>query len=97
MKHILGWPSREDLTTQALALFRGISCCSRLCSQWGLGSDALKDTLRKDDLDFSDGMWKSARKGMAVIAACNVVFELTGKEKSEGAASLFEKRRDILP
>ena len=97
MKHILGWPSREDLTIHALALFRGISGCSRLCSQWGLGSDALKDIFLKDDLDFADGMWKSARKGMAVIAACNVVFELTGKEKSEGAASLLEKRRDILP
>ena len=97
MKHILGWPSREDLTIHALALFRGISGCSRLCSQWGLGSDALKDIFLKDDLDFADGMWKSARKGMAVIAACNVVFELTGNEKSEGAASLLEKRRDILP
>ena len=97
MKHILGWPSREDLTIHALALFRGISGCSRLYSQWGLGSDALKDIFLKDDLDFSNGMWNSARKGMAVIAACNVVFELTGNEKSEGAASLLEKRRDILP
>ena len=79
-KHLLGWPSRAELNKYALLLFHSIA----------------DHPETKESVDFADGIWTSARKALAVIAACNVLIELNGDDQGEKAASLLEKRKDVL-
>ena len=95
-KHLLGWPSRAELNQYALLLFHSIADGSRLFTQWAVGDNIADHPETKESVDFADGIWTSARKALAVIAACNVLIELNGDDQGEKADSLLEKRKDVL-
>ena len=96
-KQLLQWPSRDALNEKTLALFNSISDVSRVHTTWALQPALLDDPELQDTMGPSAAVFDAAKSAITLIAALNVLFELSGKEKMTQAAALLEKKKDALP
>ena len=83
------------LHEQVSKLWRVLCDTKRLGNEWGISVQ--EDADFKDDYTAGDEMYKLGKKAVAVVAGCNVIIELTGKEQRDGAAALIADANNPLP
>jgi hypothetical protein len=96
-KHLLAWPSRAVLSEKTILLFNSLADLSRLHTQWALTPGLQEDLATKEAVDTSESLFATAKTAITVIAAVNVVLELTGTEQAEQARTLVDSKGKSLP
>ena len=96
-KHILGWPSRDVLSTKTVVLFNSTRAVSRLHAHWGLSPALDQDPDFSEALTAGKLVFMQAKETITIIAALNVILELKGSEQQTQAAALATSRSQQLP
>ena len=95
-KHLLGWASREALSETSIRMFHCIAGCSRIYTQWALG------TVLEDDAEFCDEVKSNqlildvAKAAITTIAAISVIAEMSGEAQKSDAAKLVSTSSPML-
>ncbi|CAE8639369.1 unnamed protein product [Polarella glacialis] len=95
-KHLLGWASREALNETSIRMFHCIAACSRLYTQWALGSVFEDDAEFCDEVQSNRLVFDVAKAAIVTIAAINVIAEMTGEAQKNDAAKLVSSSSHIL-
>ena len=69
----------------------------RLHTQWSLSPGLQEDVATKEAVDTSESLLASAKVPITVIAAVNVVLELSGQEQADQARNLVDSKGKVLP
>ena len=96
-KHLLAWPSRAVLSEKTILLFNSLADLSRLHTQWSLSPGLQEDVATKEAVDTSESLFATAKVAITVIAAVNVVLELSGQEQADQARNLVDSKGKVLP
>ena len=87
-KHLLKWPSRDQLNRGALALFRCLAEVSRLHTQWNLQPPMTEDEDYKQDVASATKVFDAANSAIRTIAALSVIHDTPEDKKAESASKL---------
>ena len=95
-KNLLGWPSRKILNEKSGSLFKLLSTCARLHTQWALEPQIDVHKEHGPMYNEADGLYQAGYKAIMIIAGCNVLYEKSGDDQF-GAAEKLMVRQGLLP
>lgn len=96
-KHVLGWPSRAKLSDLCIQLFRALSVAKKKQEAWSVTPTLQDDPTTKDVIVMAESVLESAKHAVLVIAALNVIHEMSGKLQLQKATELLQTRKAKLP
>lgn len=96
-KHLLNWPSRGLLSTKLKALFGGIADLQRMQTEWTLAPTLQDCPSTRDQVTSVNMIYENGKLSVTIIAAVNVIAELSGQNQKDSADRLLQSKRGILP
>jgi hypothetical protein len=96
-RHLMDSAKRDNVSKVSVELYNAI----REATSWkATNRMVIPPGLVKfeaEALEFAQSPFDHATKAALVIAGCNVLLELSGKERVDGAAKLLATRREQIP
>ena len=96
-KHLLGFPSRAHLNTNAVKMQHVMAEIGRVYEGMSLTPGLEEDKEFCDDISQIRGVYDLARKAIATIVGANVLIEMSGAEKKDQAKFLLTAKKHDMP
>jgi hypothetical protein len=95
-KHLLGWASKQALNETSIRMFHCIAGCSRIYTQWAVGTALENDTEFGDEVKSNQLVFDVATAAITTIASINVIAEMSGDAQKSNAAKLLSSSSPML-